>query len=437
MHKILPLIFCLLAISTQAKIMPAEGAKLNYVLSGFMVDEKPGTAQYRLQIARGNYSDNKLFNKNVFIDKKLSSNRTIEELPDFGRQYTWRMSYLNAKGKETMASPLYHFATDSSDAVDTTMHRLRVIGNKLGNSEMMITTDFKAVIYNLQGKPLWYLPQIEKFGPRQVQLRDLKPTKWGTFTCLYGFHAIEIDYNGKIVWEAPDNGQISGDSNEFYHHELTRLDNGHYMVCGDEIWWAKPDSIAYGKRYMPKDIEVQAQKGQSYRRYVFGTLIEYDSVGNIVWYWKSRKHFIENEHVALGNKPRYTGFTHLNSFFFDEKDSIIYMSYRDINRVVKIRYPDGEWLNSYGSKISTDSTDPDCTYFCGQHCVRCLPNGNIYLFDNHTERGHEEKPISYIRIYKQPETDNKKENVTKTWSFACNIDSNASGGASTGGGVYM
>jgi hypothetical protein len=435
MFKILPLIFCLATLTAQARVQPAEGRKLNYVMAGFMVDAVPGASKYKLQVAKGSYTDEQQFGKHIIIDTILAANRSITELPSFGTEYTWRISYLSNKKKVTGKTQLYHFATDTCEAIDTNFCKLKVISNKLGKSEMIITTDFRAVIYDLNGKPLWYLPKIKSLQ-RVAQIRDLKPTAQGTFTALYGFNAIEVDYNGNLLWKGPSDGKISGDTSEYYHHEFTRLSNGHYMVCGDEIWWAKPDSMPYGQKDMPKDIEEQAKKGQAYRRYVFGTLIEYDTARNIVWSWKSRGHFLNEESVPVANKMTYTGFTHLNSFYMNEKDSVIYMSYRDINRVVKIKYPSGQWLNSYGDKYANDSTEPGCEYFCGQHCIRTTAGGELYLYDNHSIRGNEHL-LSYISIFTEPNTTDKTANVTKTWTFPCNIDSNASGGASTGGGVYM
>lgn len=401
-----------------------------------MADAMPGTTRYRLQVAKGNYTDEQQFGKHIIIDTLLADNRSTTELPSFGTQYTWRISYLNGKKKISGKTPLYHFATDTAEAIDTGLYRLRVINNTLGNSPMMLATDFKAVIYNLQGKPLWYLPKLTRLTNNPVQIRDFKPTKQGTFTLLYGFNAVEVDYDGNIVWQAPNDGKISGDSTEFYHHEFVRLANGHYMVCGDEIWWAKPDSLHYGSKKMPTDIEAQARKGQNYRRYVFGTLIEYDTAGNIVWYWKSKEHFLSEESIPFANKPLYTGFTHLNSFYVNEKDSTIYLSFRDINRVVKIKYPTGEWLNSYGDKYANDTIPTSCEYFCGQHCVRTNDKGELFLFDNHSKPGGNTRLESFIRIFSEPQTTDKKANLTPLWSVSCNIDSNADGGATTGGGVY-
>ena len=436
MLKLLPLFLCLIAGLAQAHIKPAEGSKLNHLIAGFVAGEQPGISRYRLQVAEGHYTDEKEFARHIIIDKQVATNRTIAELPRFGASYTWRYTYLSSNGKVKSQTRLFHFATDTCDAVDTSRSRLKVISNSLGNSELMVTTDFRTVIYNLEGKPLWFLPRIAKFGERIQPVRDFKPTPYGTFTCLYGFNAIEVDYEGNLIWEAPNDGKVNGDTSEYYHHEMTRLSNGNYMVCGDEIWWAKPDSILYGSKDMPKDIELQARKGRNYRRYVFGTLIEYDSKGNIVWQWKSKEHFPRNEQVPVAIKPNYSGFIHLNSFFFNEKDSVIYMSFRDINRIVKIKYPTSEWLNSYGDKYGNDSLEPQCDLFCGQHCVRKAADGKLYLFDNHPIKGAN-KLLSYISIYTEPLKDDKQANLTPVWTFPCDIDTNAAGGTSTGGGVYM
>ena len=109
MLKLLPLVLCLYTATAFARVQPAEGSKLNYVMVGFTADAVPGTARYKLQVAKGNYTDEQQFGKHIIIDTLLADNRSITELPTFATQYTWRISYLNSKKKVSSKTPLYHF----------------------------------------------------------------------------------------------------------------------------------------------------------------------------------------------------------------------------------------------------------------------------------------------------------------------------------------
>lgn len=44
---------------------------------------------------------------------------------------------------------------------------------------------------------------------------------------------------------------------------------------------------------------------------------------------------------------------HENSFFFDDKAKVIYLSLRNINSILKIKYPEGTILQIYNGENST------------------------------------------------------------------------------------
>jgi len=90
-----------------------------------------------------------------------------------------------------------------------------------------IYLDGSRTLYDLNGNPVWFLPA--KDG---MEIRDMKITPQGTITYLNGSDIYDVNYDGNILWKGPNTSVVNGDSIEHYHHEFTRLSNGHYMVLG-------------------------------------------------------------------------------------------------------------------------------------------------------------------------------------------------------------
>ncbi|MCB0697824.1 MAG: aryl-sulfate sulfotransferase, partial [Chitinophagaceae bacterium] len=129
---------------------------------------------------------------------------------------------------------------------------------------------------------------------------------------------------------------------------------------------------------------------------------------------------------------------HLNAFDFDEKNKVIYMSFRNTNEIVKIAYPSGKILNRYGDIWINDSTLSDKRMFYGQHCVRKSDNGRLYMFNNNSNpmllmSGPERmKSVSKVSVF---EEDSSKSGLKKVWEFTCDIDTFAEAHGGAGGSV--
>ena len=95
--------------------------------------------------------------------------------------------------------------------------------------------------------------------------------------------------------------------------------------------------------------------------------------------------------------------THFNSFFFDEGDSSIYISFRNLSRIIKIDYPSGNiiWMMGLDYPYMASGNNHICTEleFSYQHHIQKLNNGNLLFFDNgnlSTQLFNEVYPISRI-----------------------------------------
>src|SRR6185503_11567408 len=86
----------------------------------------------------------------------------------------------------------------------------------------------------------------------------------------------------------------------------------------------------------------------------FGMIMEFDEDGNLIWSWKTSKYYQESD-LAKNRKPGGTPIfdLHENSFYFNEKEKVIYLSCKRISRILKIKYPEGTVIGSYGDVYET------------------------------------------------------------------------------------
>ncbi len=389
-----------------AQYHPAEGSQLNYRLIGFSTPNAPQYDNYTLEIADGYFNTETEFTKNIIERTTSTHNKTVTSVPAFGHQYTWRMTYF--KAAQRTLTPFFHFSTLKSAVVDTANFRLHILKKALKYNKGYVFCDKNRVLYDMTGNAVWFLPDIPGIVQSGDEVRDLKITNLGSITFLANGMAYEITYDCDLLWVAPNDGKISGDSIERYHHEMTIENNGNYMVLGNELLpyeWHKTtphDSI----------LEIitgeSIQKNKIYLRVACGTIIEYDSNQNVVWYWKSASVFTSK--TQLGKNAKLLLDSHENAFAFDEEKKYIYVSFKNYSQIWKIKYPTGELIELYGRQ---NDSDTDYTHlFCHQHCCKISDNGYLYVFNNNICNPQETPTVA---IFREPTTTEGK--LKKIWEY--------------------
>ncbi|MBN8672278.1 MAG: aryl-sulfate sulfotransferase [Chitinophagales bacterium] len=414
-----PLILALIfgGINAAAQVLPANGDSLHYRLIGFSVPLQPQATGYRLEIFTFNTSKAKSLSAKPILTQQEKTNKIIATVPAFGKQYVWRVLYLNGKnaiGK----SETYDFVVRENPYSNKEVARVDVINAATKYKDMLVFFDNTRSLYNMQGEPVWFLPQIPSINDSSIYVvRDIKLTKDNTITFLTSKNVHEMDYYGHIIWSGPNNGKISGKIAEQYHHEITKLSNGHYMTIADKF----VPSEKVGKRDTTSILPTN--KGSLTP---CGTLVEYNAQNDIVWTWNSC------DYIKAGDL-----ITHFNAFYFDEKNKVFYTSYRNIGRIIKAEYPSGRMLAQYGYDMNNDGSVLTGNIF-SQHNCNLNSDGNLILFNNnfkmHLPTAEREKDcIPAVVVFKEPTAEGKT--LLRIWEFKTDIDTFTKPMSSGGGSV--
>ncbi len=417
MHKYLLFLALLLPADLFSQVIPIEGSRLNYRVVGFSYADRK-IKGCRLEVAEGNFSDEASFIKHI-VDTGIFAlgRKKIVTVPDFGKEYTWRVVCEKRNPDNVSKSEFHHFSTLPYGDSSGSKTRLRIVTNNRLADHNYFFVDATRTLYNAQGDPVWFLPDADVLPFVKTGLRDLKYSN-GTMTCIMEDHPMEIDYNGNIRWRPYNTGEVAHDTSERFHHELTKLQlSGQYMVLGTETIKAKLPS--YHGESAHKDSSNNITKdsaGVYWQKMEFGTLIAYDTTGKVTWAWKSFDYFKNSEifshYLPDGKFPPID--VHENAFCFNERDSVIYVGFRNISRILKIKYPSGNVLAVYGLPFEVGS-ETCSELFCGQHSISLTSNGDLCLYNNNS--------MDYASL---PKIEILKEvagaGLAEVWKYDCTLD---------------
>jgi hypothetical protein len=411
MQKILLFLLFLLPVKLLAQMVPLEGSELHYRIVGFSFPLAEKATTFKIEIATGSHYEDAPFAKNIIKTATANKSKVIAEVPYFATAYTWRATYTLPGNPTPVKSPFFHFKTGFIPEIDTTYMRVRVINPATKHKDNYVFIDGNRILCDMNGKPVWYHPTREAEANGKSGVRDLRLTPQNTITYLQDEHGFEINYVWDTIWQTPRNGKVSGDTAEHFHHELVRLSNGHYMVLGSEY-------IKWKEHITTAPPETNPAAGAPFDKTNFGTLIEYDEKGNVVWSWKSSSYFLNSDVIYYQPDQRSKVVdVHENAFFFDERDSIVYISFKNISRILKIKYPEGTVLNVYGETFRQGVEPQGNGLFCDQHACRHSEKGYLYLYNNNICNDSTEYPK--VILMQEPVTGNT---LKKIWEYECNVD---------------
>ncbi|HLP20237.1 MAG TPA: aryl-sulfate sulfotransferase, partial [Chitinophagales bacterium] len=193
-----------------------------------------------------------------------------------------------------------------------------------------------------------------------------------------------------------------------------------YMVLGDRFIWRKvPPAFLPGKTdtFHFRNPFIRNTDTGMIARIQYGTIIEYNAKGEIVWTWNSENYLADSDIFPLmfqPMNPTNNHDPHLNAFSVDNADEFVYAGFRQINRVIKIHKKTGKVVNSWGDKMPSGEAATGNGFFYHQHSSQILSNGSIAVFNNGNV-AEKEKPSSVV-VFSQ---DTPAKIV---WQFDCVYD---------------
>ena len=196
MFRILAILMLFTNFCAFAQVLPKEGNMLSYRIIGFSVPKEKKAGHYKFDIADGNWVSEDSFAKKIIVSELSGSNSAILEVPSFGKQYTWQVSYIN-KNKVKEKSPLFHFTVLYSRRTDTAYNRLRILHPAESCKDCYVMSESNQTVYDMMGNPVWCVPDADVIAGETL---DMKFTSGSTITSLNLSTAFELDYNGNIVW---------------------------------------------------------------------------------------------------------------------------------------------------------------------------------------------------------------------------------------------
>lgn len=454
------LLICLLILPIVgiSQVLPKEGSGLNFRLVGFSFPAEAGVKKYTIEIAEGHFTTAEDFRKNVILSHTTDRNAVVLEVPEFGKTYTWRA--VSGAGAKSV-SVLHHFFTLSERRVDTSKYRLRILQPSTAYTENYVMLDGGALFYDTKGSPVAFLP--EKNGLK-TNVRAMAVTSDSSITLVSESDAYDVTIDGGILWKAPRNPHI-GESNDgiYYHHDFVKKPDGHYLVMGNELLFTKEIRTNDTSFYLLSHHRMDS----SFERGVYGCLIEFDASGKVIWHWRDAEKLVGTDYdycdiwaksdYAIGAPVRTPGLyknnefpgtaaappilppmlggrydPHSNSFWWDERNSSIYMTYRNLNRTTKIDYPSGKVSAVYGDRFKTGIQAVAAGFFCHPHGIRQMSNGRLCFFNNNSCTSLDSLPA----IIEFSEPARAGADIKVTWRYECKVEgANTFGRFGSGGNV--
>ncbi len=388
--------------------LPKDEAKLNYNQIYFEYPSSKNVEVYKLHLAYDS-SENKEDFATLLVKTQTSKTNSVKiDGLKFGRKYKWYIETI-LKTKEIIKSDLHYFSLYECPYEDTTKYKLKQHYNSKTNVEDgIIWLDHIHCAINRDLEVVWFLsPIIEDFKENK-QIRDFRVYQDGTISFISEGEAYHINKDLTIIWQAPDSGKISQDKKENYHHSFEKLQNGNYIVLGNQY-------IELEKTDTKDDLEKHIE---------FTTIIEYNKNKDIVWSWK----LIDNLSLDLLANPETNSIynTHCNSLSISPDGQKILLGFRDLSRIIEIDKKSGKILRSFGKKLNkTDTLVYETDLFMFPHDAKYINNDLISVLNNNDIKNGK---ISSLLFLKLPSKSNKK--LIPVWDFQFNFDKHTNGKSS-------
>ncbi len=389
-----------LDINISAQYLPKDGSKLNYNQIYFECPKIKNAVSYKIYLAYDSAENKQDFA--TFLIKSKISNTFITKIDglSFGKKYKWFVETL-LKNKEILKSDIHYFSLYECPYSDTTKYKFKQYYSSNSQIENgIIWLDQIHCAINRDLEVVWFLAPIIDDFTEDKQVRDFRVYRDGTISFIANEDAYHITKDLNIIWKAPNQGKISGEKKENYHHSFEKLENGNYIILGNQ--------------YI--ELETIDPKDSLSKKIEFTTIIEYNITNEIVWSWKS----IDNMPLDLLSNSESNSIynTHCNSLSVSKNGKKILLGFRDISRIIEIEKASGKIIRSMGKKLNkTDTLVFETDLFKFPHNAKYISDNVISILNNNDPKNG---AISSLDFYTFPQ--NKKQTLKRIFYFKFDFD---------------
>ncbi len=249
-----------------------------------------------------------------------------------------------------------------------------------------------SIVINEEVEPIWFADQYN-FAYNRFSSTQILPN--GNIVGLSLGVGYEVDLNSNIVFETPNGYSV--------HHDFNKTPNDTYMAV----------TAVTQNNYCPEECFNPDWDLIPWQGDVF---IEFDENGDVIWEWSSFDHIDSTEYNPYYVQT-YNGFspmdwTHANAVFYDELTHSVFVSIRNLSRIIKIDYDTHEIDWELGEHDYMDSIYFDQEFgFSQQHSSKIIDNGNLLFFDNHRYQDPELSRCMEFELF--PENDS----IALVWEY--------------------
>ncbi len=394
---------------TQAQISPAPHAKLNHTQIMFEYAAVAGANQYLIQLIEDTVGSSF---QHPLLQQKDSSTATLISGLHFGKKYLWR--YKGNISHKWQGPFGFEIAGDLVSAKNKFKIKIQQSDTL---AKGLIVLDYARCIINRSGEPVLYLKPESEIDEEP---RDFRLNKTGTITYMLSSKIAECDLNSNTLWQK---NSASDEAQEAFHHYFKRLPNGHFMTLSSKNSWLKIPAV-YLDSVIESQYIIEQREDGKYASVEFGTILEYNKAGEIVWSWNAESYFKADDLFAPRSTRHaitYEHGAHLNAASLDMNNEFVYAGFRNISRVIKINKKTGEVVSSWGDKMPGGEAKEGDGFFYLQHDANILNDSNIAVYNN-DDFAAKDKPSSVV-VFTQPIVGQPS---VISWKYDCVFDHNQS-----------
>ncbi|MBI89868.1 MAG: hypothetical protein CMG60_07260 [Candidatus Marinimicrobia bacterium] len=369
------LLFCLLftlTVSYGRITFPENGSVLNYTHIMFKWEQEPNAVKYNLK-AIDDF-------QNIVLDVETEQTLYISKTDfNWGGNYRAIVSPMFPGGVSGVWSDTLFFNI-ANEFLSADLEVELFDQESLQEGLILISQvspDFRMVIIDENGEQIWH----SEFA---------YINHWNEFGQLFGMkngRGVEVNFYDEVLWMTPLGTEIDA-------HEMKQISNGNYMGIVPEYqlgpiplgpWTEAYQDLGYAADGETEEFQWRGTK-----------IVEWDRYGSEeVWSWNPFEYFDMNDYDSLEgrwwspiNGSHYGlmfDWNHANAFHFDELESILYVSNRNLSRITKIDYESLDIVWDMGPPEEFGYGDDNiCTnlLFSCQHHIQLLENGDLLFFDN-------------------------------------------------------